>query len=99
MKWWYILVALLDVYLLASLGAWIVLQVLEWLLLGLRRDLPVQGRRLQNLAETETVQATCWPEAPRPGRYQEPDTLATASLAALRDAVAAARPMSTSSSA
>ncbi len=93
MKWWYILVALLDVYLLASLGAWIVLQVLEWLLLGLRRDLPVQGRRLQNLAETETVQATCWPEAPRPGRYQEPDSQAAASLAALRDALAAARPL------
>lgn len=93
MKWWYILVALLDVYLLASLGAWIALQVLEWLLVTLRRDLPVQGRRLQNLAETETAHAASWPETPRPGRYQEPDSRAAASLAALRTALAAAQPL------
>ena len=90
MKWWHILVILLDSYLLLSLGPWIVLQMLDWLMGRSGRPLAEEGERLRELSEMEQEQRQSWPQKPRPGRYEEPDRLALESLAALHVLIAEA---------
>lgn len=84
MTWLDALVAGLDVYLLASLGPWIALQIVEWLLCKPGRRLVSGGVRLRELRETEQEQVAAWPREPRPGRYREPDRTALEHLAILQ---------------
>lgn len=87
MKWWYILIAALDLYLLLSLGPWIALYVLQWLL-GRPSCAPnVQQGRLRALQAAEAEQSALWPSEPRTGRYAAPDRAAQQSLSTLRAAL------------
>ena len=89
MKWWHVLVILLDSYLLLSLGPWIALQMLDWLM-GRSRWLLIGEGRLRELSEMEQEQRRSWPQKPRPGRYEEPDRVALESLATLQSLIAEA---------
>ncbi|MHB1294074.1 MAG: coiled-coil domain-containing protein [Anaerolineae bacterium] len=85
MQWWYFLVALLDLYILASVGSWLAFQIVEGLLQRSGRSLPAVTARAFALADAERAQAGVWPSLPRPGRYQAADTLALENLATLRE--------------
>ena len=90
MRWWHVVVILLDTYLLLGLGPWIVLQMLEWLMTRSGGPLVREGERLRELAEMEQEQAQSWPQKPRPGRYEEPDQTALECLGSLRSLIAEA---------
>ncbi|OGO04064.1 MAG: hypothetical protein A2Y73_08650 [Chloroflexi bacterium RBG_13_56_8] len=91
MTWIHVLIAGLDLYLLISLGPWIALQFVEWLLHRPQNLLASARERLQTLHETERMQRALWPEEPRPGRYHDPDRVAQEQLAALHETIAQAR--------
>jgi len=80
MKWWYLPVALLDIYLLLSVGPWIVLQIIQWVMSQPGRSVSEGGARLNTLVGARGVHTAWWPRAPRLGRYHDPDGLALASL-------------------
>jgi len=82
--WLHLFLAAVDIYLLVSLGPWIALQIIEWLLRGPRRSAEAASARLRRLQEGVNEQASVWPEQVRPGRYQEPDRLAQEGLAKVR---------------
>ena len=90
MRWWHVVVILLDTYLLLGLGPWIVLQMLEWLMTRSGGPLVREGERLRELAEMEQEQTQSWPQKPRPGRYEEPDRIALECLGSLRSLIAEA---------
>lgn len=87
MKWWYVPVILLDIYLLLSLAPWLALQVVNWLFQRSGRYLEAEDRRLTELTEAQREQMRVWAHDPRPGRYQEPDRLAQESLASLQQII------------
>ncbi|MHB0857182.1 MAG: hypothetical protein ACYC5M_06380 [Anaerolineae bacterium] len=87
MQWWYLLVAILDIYLLISVGAWLAFHVLEGLLQRSSRSLPAVSARSFATAEAVQAHADVWPAMPRPGRYQAADTIALENLSTLREAV------------
>jgi len=93
-SWLHVLIVAVDVYLLISLGPWIALQVVEWLLRGAARSAEVVGMRLRQLQEGLREQALVWSDPPRPGRYQEPDRLGQEGLASLRAIIAEATRLS-----
>lgn len=85
--WWHVLVALLDLYLIVSLGPWIALQILEWVLQKSGPFLATETKRLDRLGQAERDQVSLWPPQPRPGQYKRPDRLAREALAELRTSV------------
>lgn len=87
MIWLRILVALLDIYLLLSLGSWFVLRYLQWSLLRSGRTVRAGEKRLAELRAALNAHLAAWPREPRPGRYTVPDQLASEHLAALRGAL------------
>lgn len=81
MNWWYIPVVVLNLYLLAALGPWLVLQLLHWVLQRSGPFLQNETQRLQGLMDSAGMQESIWPQVPRPGRYQQPDQVAREHLA------------------
>jgi hypothetical protein len=88
MNWWYLPVILLDVYLLLSVGPWIVLQIIQWVMGQPGRSVSDGGARLSTLVEARGAHTAWWPRAPRLGRYYDPDALALASLSDLNRVLA-----------
>ena len=84
---WHWLVLVLDVYLILSLGPWIALQVLNWLLLRSGPFLEAEGKRFNRLSAEEARQSAVWSQEVRPGRYEQPDRTARENLSALHSAI------------
>lgn len=93
MKWLRVLVIVLDLYLLTSLGPWIALQILNWLLQKSGHYLASEDKRLRELEEAMGSQSSIWPQPPRPGRYRQPDEIAQENLRTLHTAIDKARKM------
>jgi len=85
-----ITVALVDIYLLLSVGAWLALRYLQSRAQRSQRTIEAGAERLLALARGIEAHAGRWPPAPRPGRYAVPDELARQNLATARTAVAEA---------
>ncbi len=90
MEWWQLVIVVLSTYLLLSLGPWLALQIVEWLLQRSKGALVDEETRLQALREGEQTHGALWPTAPRVGRYEEPDRMAHESLGVVSKAVAEA---------
>jgi hypothetical protein len=86
-EWWHVLVTAFNLYLLLSLGPWIALQILQAMLLRPGPFLAAEAERLKGLREAVVTHDRIWPERPRQGRYQQPDTLAHECLGRLRTAI------------
>lgn len=84
MTWWQVLILVVDLYLMLSLGSWILLQILEWVLQRSGSFLAAETQRLKGLGDAEHSQSSAWPQEARPGRYQESDRLAQECLTRLR---------------
>jgi len=93
-SWLHILVAGVDVYLVISLGPWIALQIMEWLLQGSLRLARAADARLRQLEEGAAQQTLAWPDQTRPGRYREVDESSQTSLSRLREIIAEAARLS-----
>lgn len=88
---WRILVLAVDLYLLATLGAWVALRFVYWLILRGGRFPDQETERLARLIEGERQQSPLWPQTPRPGRYAQPDQEGQQSLQSLRETISAAQ--------
>ncbi len=86
MKWLHVAGAVCGLYVVLSLGAWVVLRVGEALLRRRLGILATLENRVRALGETHAEQSRAWPEHPRPGRYGEPDRQAKRGLASLQTA-------------
>lgn len=85
MIWLRVVVLALDIYLLASVAPWLALLILEWRLQH-TADSPAEcDRRLHILRAEARDEDAAWPDAPRPGRYEELDRHAQEGLAHLHD--------------
>ena len=84
MRWWQILVLTLDLYIVVSIGPWMLLQIIEWSLNKSRHSLANLSARLNEL-RAAAAEVAGWPQQPRAGRYEAPDRLARQGLDALRD--------------
>jgi len=89
-NWWGVVIAVLGAYLIVSVGPWIALRVLEWLLRRTRDTLTDEEGRLLALKEGQQEHGPLWPPAPRAGRYEALDRQAGESLGLLDRAVAEA---------
>lgn len=87
MQWWHPLVALADLYLLLSLGPWLLLQYAEWRLRKRVASLAQEREHLEEVRGDLQLQEGIWPRELRPGPYREPDERARGLLAILRDRV------------
>ena len=85
MEWWQIVVIALSAYLLLTIGPWVALQVVGWLVQRSRGALADEEPRLQTLREGEQNHSSLWPTTPRAGRYEEPDRKAQENLGILRE--------------
>lgn len=86
MKWLHIVGAVCGLYIVLSLGAWVVLRVGEGLLRRRLGLLATLENRVRVFRETHQEQSRAWPEHPRPGRYGEVDRQARQCLASLQTA-------------
>ena len=91
MEWWHLAVAALDIFLVVSLGPWIVLQILEAAMHGSEPFLDEERDRLIELEKAALQHEAVWPREVRSGRYQKHDEQALDSLSRLLDAVGGAR--------
>lgn len=91
MLFWRMLVLVVDLYLLATVGAWIALRFVQWLILRGGRFPEAEAERLARLMEGERRQAPLWPQTPRPGRYAQPDQEGQRNLWSLRETIGEAQ--------
>ena len=80
----------LDIYLLASVAPWLLLVILEWRLQHAADSPSECDRRLHLLRAEARDEEAVWPDAQRPGRYEELDRRAQEGLTRLRDILAEA---------
>jgi len=73
-----------DLYVLLSVGAWMVFRALQWHLFNRGLLAADVLERIRDLEQALQRHSALWPREPRPGRYAEIDTRAIASLRGLR---------------
>ena len=89
-EWWRLAVLLIDLYLVLSVGGWVLLRYLRWRMLRQGPFLEPELEALDHLHEAQREQAGLWPSHPRLGRYGELDRRAHQALSQLSLVVAEA---------